>query len=139
MDETNYGGGEISVILLAVSCLKRALWLSPLNWRVLLNLGLVHLSTLQPASAFNFLCAAVNLRPDVGLSFMALGCALFELKDADNSLRAFRQAVLLSKDDFSVILNACVSLMINGFYDEALEFLKRFKNESEKQSQVDKK
>lgn len=65
--------------------------------------------------------------------------ALFELKDADNSLRAFRQAVLLSKDDLSVILNACVSLMINGFYDDALEFLKRFKNEIEQNPQVDKK
>lgn len=58
----------------AITCLKRALWLSPLNARILLNLGMVHLSTQQPASAFNFLCAAVNLRPDAAVAFILLGC-----------------------------------------------------------------
>ncbi|KAG5885942.1 hypothetical protein JTB14_018396 [Gonioctena quinquepunctata] len=57
----------------AISCLKRALWVQPLNWRILFNLGLAHLATLQPASAFNFACAAVNLRPDVPDCFAVLG------------------------------------------------------------------
>lgn len=60
--------------LQAISCLKRALWVSPLNWKTLFNLGLAHLATSQPASAFNFICAAVNLRPDVPDCFAALGC-----------------------------------------------------------------
>lgn len=58
----------------AISCLKRALWVSPLNWKTLFNLGLAHLATSQPASAFNFICAAVNLRSDDPDCFAVLAC-----------------------------------------------------------------
>ncbi|KAK4885296.1 hypothetical protein RN001_001567 [Aquatica leii] len=123
----------------AVSCLKRALWLSPLNWKVLLNLGLVHLATNQPASAFNFLCAAVNLRPHFGLPYSALGCALFELKDPDNAVKAFRQAADISKQDCSVLLNVSLALMITGKLDQALEFLQKFKDFTVNEAQLDTK
>ena len=36
----------------AVSCLKRALYLNPFEWQISYNLGLVHLESLQYASAF---------------------------------------------------------------------------------------
>ncbi|KAF5308143.1 hypothetical protein FQR65_LT06322 [Abscondita terminalis] len=123
----------------AVSCLKRALWLSPLNWKVLLNLGLVHLATNQPASAFNFLCAAVNLKPDLGLPYSALGCALFELKDPENAVKAFKQAANVSKQDHSALLNACLALVITGKSDQALEFLQTFKSLASNESHLDPK
>ncbi len=39
----------------AVSCLKRALYLNPIDWRINYNLGLLHLQLRQYASAFHFL------------------------------------------------------------------------------------
>ncbi|CAH1365097.1 unnamed protein product [Tenebrio molitor] len=110
----------------AISCLKRALWISPTNWRVLFNLGLVHLATYQPASAFNFLCAAVNLRPEVPHSFTGLGCALFELNDIENADRAFKQALILAPDDPLIIINDIVCLLHIKRKDLALELFRKF-------------
>ncbi len=47
----------------AISCLKRAIYLSPFEWKILYNLGLVHLTMQQYASAFRYLNSAVNFRP----------------------------------------------------------------------------
>jgi Bardet-Biedl syndrome 4 protein len=47
----------------AISCLKRATYLSPFEWKTLYNLGLIHLTIQQYASAFQFLSAAINLKP----------------------------------------------------------------------------
>ena len=57
----------------AISCLKRANYLAPFDWKILYNLGLVHLAMQQFASAFHFISASVNLRPNRGQSFMLLG------------------------------------------------------------------
>ncbi|EFA07311.1 Bardet-Biedl syndrome 4 protein homolog-like Protein [Tribolium castaneum] len=110
----------------AISCLKRALWISPTNWRVLFNLGLVHLATYQPASAFNFLCAAVNLRPDVPHSFTGLGCALFELNDGENAERAFKQAMALAPDDPVIVVNNVVCLAGMDRKEEAKDLFQKF-------------
>lgn len=56
----------------AISCLKRANYLAPFDWKILYNLGLVHLTMQQYTSAFHFLSAAVNLRPTRGHIFMLL-------------------------------------------------------------------
>lgn len=56
----------------AISCLKRAHYLSPFDWKVLYNLGLVHLTMQQYASAFHFLSAAINLNPRMGDLYMLL-------------------------------------------------------------------
>ncbi|KFM58139.1 Bardet-Biedl syndrome 4 protein, partial [Stegodyphus mimosarum] len=45
----------------SISCLKRATYLAPFSWQILQNLGLVHLTMQQYASAFHFLSAAMNL------------------------------------------------------------------------------
>ena len=46
----------------SISCLKRANYLAPFDWKILYNLGLVHLTMQQFASAFHFLSASINLR-----------------------------------------------------------------------------
>lgn len=56
----------------AISCLKRANYLSPFDWKVLYNLGLVHLTMQQYASAFHFLSAAINLHTRMGELYMLL-------------------------------------------------------------------
>ena len=43
----------------AVSCLKRALYLNPIDWRINYNLGLINLQLRQYASAFHYLKNAV--------------------------------------------------------------------------------
>ncbi|GLV40575.1 Bardet-Biedl syndrome 4 [Carabus blaptoides fortunei] len=111
----------------AISCLKRALWHSPLNWRVLYNLGLVHLTTKQPASAFNFLCAAVNLRPDNGYAFMLLGCALLDLDDVENASRAMKQAVVLTSQDPTVLVNATLCLHLVGDTQKAADVYQMYR------------
>lgn len=58
--------------LQAISCLKRAHYLSPFDWKVLYNLGLVHLTMQQYASAFHFLSAAINLNSRMGELYMLL-------------------------------------------------------------------
>lgn len=45
----------------AISCLKRAQYYGPFHWQVLYNLGLVHLTMQQGASAFLFAQAAITL------------------------------------------------------------------------------
>ncbi|XP_023309913.1 Bardet-Biedl syndrome 4 protein homolog [Anoplophora glabripennis] len=115
----------------AISCLKRALWVSPLNWKTLFNLGLAHLATSQPASAFNFICAAVNLRPDVADCFAVLASCLMELKDAENAVRALHRALELAPDDPVYVINTAVCCEAAGFDDEALDMLRRLKELAE--------
>ncbi|VEL09540.1 unnamed protein product [Protopolystoma xenopodis] len=45
---------------MAISCLKRAAYLFPLDWRIAANLGLVYLKIDQLASAFHFLTTAIR-------------------------------------------------------------------------------
>ncbi|XP_056595650.1 Bardet-Biedl syndrome 4 protein isoform X2 [Triplophysa dalaica] len=77
----------------AISCLKRANYLSPFDWKILYNLGLVHLTMQQYASAFHFLSAAVNLRPRMSELYMLLAVTLTNLDDAENARRSYEQAV----------------------------------------------
>jgi len=94
----------------AISCLKRALFLAPLEWKILYNLGLVHLSMQQYASAFHFLSAAINVKPTYGEMFMLLAVALTHLEDPDNARLAYEQASELNKTDPIVCLNYAIFL-----------------------------
>ncbi|CAG9863985.1 unnamed protein product [Phyllotreta striolata] len=110
----------------AISCLKRALWLEPLNWKVLFNLGLCHLATVQPASAFNYSCAAVNLRPDLADPFTVLGVALLELQDPENAVKAFRMALGISSEDVYLVVNMALCCSLIGLNEEAAGLMERY-------------
>lgn len=64
----------------SVSCLKRGNYLAPFDWQILHNLGLVHLTMQQFASAFHFLSAAANLNPQCGRIYMLLGSRFLKLR-----------------------------------------------------------
>lgn len=64
--------GWVPLFLQAISCLKRANYLAPFDWKILYNLGLVHLTMQQYASAFHFLSAAINFQPKMGELYMLL-------------------------------------------------------------------
>jgi len=63
---------RLFLFLKAISCLKRANYLAPFDWKILYNLGLVHLTMQQYASAFHFLSAAINFQPKMGELYMLL-------------------------------------------------------------------
>jgi Bardet-Biedl syndrome 4 protein len=81
----------------ATACLKRALYLSPFDWTVHYNLGLVHLNGGQLASAFHFLKAAINLNTQSSDAYGWLGVTLAQLDDEDNALAAFERALQLDE------------------------------------------
>ncbi|XP_013857041.1 BBSome complex member BBS4 [Austrofundulus limnaeus] len=105
----------------AISCLKRAHYLSPFDWKVLYNLGLVHLTMQQHASAFHFLSAAINLNPRMGELYMLLAVALTNLEDMENATRAYEQAVNMDESNPLVNLNFAIFLYNHGDKKRALD------------------
>jgi Bardet-Biedl syndrome 4 protein len=69
------------------------------------NLGLVHINTQQYASAFNYLSAAINLKPNFAHSYMYLGVTLARLGDHENAVHAYERAVEKEPGDFLFRLN----------------------------------
>nr|KAF6483249.1 Bardet-Biedl syndrome 4 [Rousettus aegyptiacus] len=104
----------------AISCLKRASYLAPFDWKILYNLGLVHLTMQQYASAFHFLSAAINFQPKMGELYMLLAVALTNLEDTENAKRAYAEAVRLDKCNPLVNLNYAVLLYNQGEKQGAL-------------------
>ncbi|XP_056654265.1 Bardet-Biedl syndrome 4 protein isoform X1 [Monodelphis domestica] len=104
----------------AISCLKRANYLAPFDWKILYNLGLVHLTMQQYASAFHFLSAAINFQPKMGELYMLLAIALTNLEDTENAIRAYAEAVALDQSNPLVNLNYAVLLYNQGEKRRAL-------------------
>ncbi|XP_060081334.1 Bardet-Biedl syndrome 4 protein-like [Ylistrum balloti] len=110
----------------AISCLKRANYLAPFDWKILFNLGLVHLTMQQYASAFHFLSAAINLKPKMAQLFMLLAVALTHLEDPDNARQAYEQALTLDQKDPGISLNFALYMYNNGQKKEAAKQFKDF-------------
>lgn len=102
----------------AISCLKRALYLEPFEWIIAYNLGLVHLCTEQYASAFHYLSASINLKPDFASSYMYLGITLNRLDDFDNACSAYEKALELEEDHL-FHLNFAITLFNNDEVERA--------------------
>jgi len=119
-----FGKGQF---VAAVSCLRRALFLDPFEWIVCYNLGLVHISTGQYASAFHYLSASINFKGDFHASYMYLGIALARLQDFENARRAYEKAASCGEDHM-VHLNYAIMLFNNGLTDEARKQLGVFQS-----------
>ncbi|XP_059713966.1 Bardet-Biedl syndrome 4 protein isoform X1 [Haemorhous mexicanus] len=104
----------------AISCLKRANYLAPFDWKILYNLGLVHLTVQQYASAFHFLSAAINFQPKMAELYMLLAVALTNLEDIENAKCSYEQAVALDKCNPLINLNYAVLLYNQGDKEGAL-------------------
>ncbi|XP_014673640.1 PREDICTED: Bardet-Biedl syndrome 4 protein-like [Priapulus caudatus] len=110
----------------AISCLKRANYLAPFEWKILYNLGLVHLTMQQYASSFHFLSAAINLRPRMSQLYMLLAIALTHLEDPENAKQAYEQAVEFDQTDPAIPLNYCVFCYNNDLRPLAVKQLTSF-------------
>lgn len=109
----------------AISCLRRALHLSPFEWIIAYNLGIVFLHTGQNASAFHYLSASINLKPDFASSYVYLGVCLSRLDDFDNACSAYEKAISMEVDHIFE-LNYAIMLYNNEDTDSAREHFKEF-------------
>ncbi|TMW54550.1 hypothetical protein DOY81_000344 [Sarcophaga bullata] len=89
-------------LIVAISSLRKAIWLSPLNYNALYNLSLIYITAQQYASAFHTLAAAINLRKDNAECYMLLGICLRKLEDFDNAFTAFERASRISAAQLEV-------------------------------------
>ncbi|XP_058122864.1 Bardet-Biedl syndrome 4 protein homolog [Anopheles ziemanni] len=78
-----------------ISCLKKAAWISPLNFNALYNLGLVLVTAQQYVSAFQTLAAAISLRPEHAECYMLLGTCLRHLNDPGNAYLSLEKSTML--------------------------------------------
>ena len=102
----------------AVACLKRATYLSPFEWIISFNLGVIHLTTGQYASAFHFFSTSINLNPAYSRAYMYLAVALSRLDDFENSCSAYDKAIELGSD-FLNHLNYAVTLFLNDEVEQS--------------------
>lgn len=110
----------------AIACLKRALYLDPFEWIISYNLGLVHLNTDQYASAFHYLSASINLKPDFPSSYMYLGITLSRLDDFENACSAYEKAIRMESDHLFE-LNYSITLFNHNELDQAKAHFREFK------------
>jgi len=107
-----------SKFVAAISCLKRALYLDPFEWIISYNLGLVHLSTGQYASAFHYFSSSINLKPDFPSSYMYLAIVLSRLDDFANACSAYEKSIEMESDHM-FHLNFAITLFNHGDLKEA--------------------
>uniref|UniRef100_A0A1A9UZA9 Uncharacterized protein n=1 Tax=Glossina austeni TaxID=7395 RepID=A0A1A9UZA9_GLOAU len=117
--------------IVAISSLRKAIWLSPLNYNSLYNLSLIYISAQQYASAFHTLAAAINLRQDNAECFMLLGVCLRKLEDFDNAYVAFERATAMHSSSPLIYLNCALFCYETGRLAMAIEQYNRFVSSSE--------
>mmetsp|Transcript_45179 Transcript_45179/g.57862 ORF Transcript_45179/g.57862 Transcript_45179/m.57862 type:complete len:225 (-) Transcript_45179:210-884(-) len=110
----------------AVCCLKRALYLNPFEWIVSYNLGLVHLTMGQYASAFHHFHASVSLQPEFASSCMYLGVTLARLEDMKSAIGAYEKALSLAPSDHVIYLNYAITLYNNNEDSRARKVFETF-------------
>jgi Bardet-Biedl syndrome 4 protein len=109
----------------AVACLKRAVYITPFEWIISYNLGVVHLTTGQYASAFHYFSTAINLQPTYARSYIYLAVALSRLEDFENSCAAYEKAIELG-EDYVAHLNYAITLFRNDEIEKAKEQFEKF-------------
>uniref|UniRef100_A0A0M3IEF8 TPR_REGION domain-containing protein n=1 Tax=Ascaris lumbricoides TaxID=6252 RepID=A0A0M3IEF8_ASCLU len=111
----------------AISCLKKANYLSPLDWKICFNLGLVHNAMQQYASAYHFISSAVNLSRRSSMAFMALAVVLTNLDDIPNARKAYDRAIHLEKGDHpQILLNYAIFEAKQNELEKSTEYLNRY-------------
>eukprot|EP00762_Andalucia_godoyi_P000629 ANDGO_05277.mRNA.1 Bardet-Biedl syndrome 4 protein homolog len=112
----------------AIACLKRALLFSPLEWIISFNLGLLYLNTSQFCSAFHYLSATINQKPDYAPAFSYLALALSRLDDMQNAVAAYERCVSLDPNNLPALHNFCCFLYNLDREADAREYFGRFES-----------
>uniref|UniRef100_A0AC35TMC1 TPR_REGION domain-containing protein n=1 Tax=Rhabditophanes sp. KR3021 TaxID=114890 RepID=A0AC35TMC1_9BILA len=80
-----YGKGKY---VAAISCLKRANYLSPSDWQIFYNMALIYESMQQYASAYQYCTAALSMEPANSSVVATLASILEKLTDDENACKA---------------------------------------------------
>ncbi|XP_050450351.1 Bardet-Biedl syndrome 4 protein homolog isoform X2 [Cataglyphis hispanica] len=107
----------------AISSLKRAHYLSPMSCVPSCNLGIVFLTTGQPASAAIYLCAAVSAEPKNPTPYLLLGLSLKRLDDLEGAEKSLTKAHALAPQDPLILINYAVVLDARGKQTNAADIL----------------
>ncbi|XP_050072663.1 Bardet-Biedl syndrome 4 protein homolog [Anopheles maculipalpis] len=112
----------------AISCLKKAVWVSPLNFNALYNLGLVFVTAQQYVSAFQTLAAAISLRPEHAECYMLLGTCLRHLNDPGNAYLSLEKSTMLpdAVKNPLIYLNFALYCYEIGKSDQSVLYLSNF-------------
>ncbi|XP_035906861.1 Bardet-Biedl syndrome 4 protein homolog [Anopheles stephensi] len=112
----------------AISCLKKAVWVSPLNFNALYNLGLVFVTAQQYVSAFQTLAAAISLRPEHAECYMLLGTCLRHLNDPGNAYLSLEKSTMLpdAVKNPLIYLNFALYCYEVGKSDQSVLYLSNF-------------
>ncbi|RWS12761.1 Bardet-Biedl syndrome 4-like protein [Dinothrombium tinctorium] len=112
----------------AVSCLKRALYLNTLDWKINYNLGLLNLQLRQFASAFHYLKTAATLSNGLPNVFSLLAICLENLEDDTNARQAHITATKSPHGAFPLpLLNYAIYLHTTDMdRDLAIELLMEY-------------
>ncbi|XP_012225812.1 Bardet-Biedl syndrome 4 protein isoform X2 [Linepithema humile] len=113
----------MAYIMQAISSLKRAHYLNPMSCVPSCNLGIVFLTTGQPASAAIYLCAAVSAEPKNPTPYLLLGLALKRLDDLEGAERSLTKAHALAPQDPLILINHAVILDARDKQANAAEIL----------------
>ncbi|XP_029722130.2 Bardet-Biedl syndrome 4 protein homolog [Aedes albopictus] len=112
----------------AISCLKKAIWVTPLNFNALYNLGLILVTAQQYVSAFQTLAAAISLRPDNAECYMLLGTCLRHLNDPGNAYLSLEKSTMLPDaiKNPLIYLNFALYCYEIGKPDQSVSYLANF-------------
>ncbi|CAI4222254.1 unnamed protein product [Auanema sp. JU1783] len=111
----------------AHSCLKRASYLSPLNYQILFNLGVIHLTMDLNASARYYLKAAVELNKGNSSLIGAYAVSLANIKDNRNAKRAYIHALGIESHP-RTLLNFAIFSYRNNEKEISMEMLQTLKS-----------
>ncbi|KAH8875407.1 Bardet-Biedl syndrome 4 protein [Schistosoma japonicum] len=118
-------------LIASITCFKRAIYLTPFNWRIASNLGIVHMQTSQWLSAVQYLTTSINLIKqksfhysmndynnqktihDIGMLYCLLGYCHIKLNEYSKAYEAFMNAYKQSSKNPLVILN-CASFLVKS-------------------------
>ncbi|XP_039259198.2 BBSome complex member BBS4-like [Styela clava] len=89
----------------AISCLKRATYLAPFDWRILYNLSLLHATMQQYASTFQFASTALRLKPKNADIYMLIAVSLNHLGQTESARKSYQEALQLKPDDVYITIN----------------------------------
>ncbi|KIH61141.1 tetratricopeptide repeat protein [Ancylostoma duodenale] len=113
----------------AHSCLKKASFICPLDYKINYNLGLVHQAMGLYCSALHFLKAASELKKDDAQIIGAMAVVLSNMNDINNARRAYQKSISMDPKA-QVILNYAIFEFRQKNRDVARDALTHFKTVS---------
>ncbi|XP_018645539.1 bardet-biedl syndrome 4-like protein, partial [Schistosoma mansoni] len=136
-------------LVASITCFKRASYLTPFDWRISINLGIIYMHTSQWLSAFQHITTSINLfnfikqrsiqrcaindnnnnqkiTHDVGMLYCLLGYCLIKLNEYSKAYEAFMNAYKQSNKNPLVILN-CANFLTKSNKKLANQMLSKYK------------